>query len=167
MFFLDQFEPYDFVHTHCTPDWLGHIKRTARISVCLVMFIFNVNHTSSEIKASFCIVFMYSPEPVWNFFTTALCILFFYMMLLTRDIFYKALATFFPWCILCRRCGKWTLIVLVNTLGKRAQTIWAPHVIRDNEPVTHTQVPTTSHNVTNCTYMHEGHIFLNSGTWYL
>jgi hypothetical protein len=113
---------------------------------------------------------MYGLELVWNFSTTALCILFFYKMLLARDVFYKVLATFFPWCILCRRCSIWTLTVLVNTFGKRAHNIWALHVIRDNKPVTvhsviQIWVATNSH-VTKHTYMHEGHIFLNSGTWY-
>lgn len=37
--FLDQYEPYDFVHTHCTPDWLGHIKGTAWMSVILDLYV--------------------------------------------------------------------------------------------------------------------------------
>jgi hypothetical protein len=61
--------------------------------------------------------------------------------------------------ILCRRCHKWTLIALVNTFWKRAQTIWGPQVIRDNKQVTaYSEIQisraTTCHSVSCDTYMH-------------
>lgn len=132
----------------------------------LFTFVLNVNHTSSQRNTSSHIFFMYSTESViWNFSTTALCILF-----LTRDIFYKSLATFFSWRILRRRCCKWTLIVLANTFRKQAQTIWGPYMrqLTSDCPFSDSDINSkTSHCVSYCTYMHEGHIFLHSGTWYL